>query len=177
LGETVNAIRDLSGLYFKVKRHVFDAEKYTLKASPRIHVAFRDALDDLMTYVTSGSEKPSEIRRHLWRAAYAAWTDASALQIAKLEKRLSSFTVSGPTDEANRLLDLARKEMADARDYFSSDPEKAVESVKNSAIDATNALSMLQESSRFFKISVFLTAIGILLALISLLISLTKLSK
>lgn len=117
-------VEEFAQVYFKIKKEIFDAEKYTRVTSPRVLVSIRDSLDDLVVTLHLGKEKISECHRHLYRAAYSAWQDAAGLQTSKLEKRLASIGVGGSIDEANRLLDVAREEIAQGREMFSQDPKK-----------------------------------------------------
>lgn len=123
-------------LYFKIKRHIFESEKYTRVTDQRVLVSLRDALDDLITTIFLEKEKIEECQRHLFRAAYVAWQDAAGLQTDKLDKRLRSWGVGGSIDEANRLLELALDEIVQGRESFSQDPEKAIELEKKSALHA-----------------------------------------
>lgn len=164
-------------MYFRAKKHVFDAEKYTRITDQRILVSLRDALDDLATTLCLKKEKISECKRHLYRAAYAAWQDAAGLQVDKLEKRLTSWGVGGSIDEANRLLDLARDEIAQGREVFSQDPEKAIELEKNSALHATEGLSKVTESPRISRVSIALAAIGVILTVVSVVVTILNFLK
>lgn len=113
----------------------------------------------------------------MYRAAYSAWQDAAGIQTGKLEKRLASIGVGGSIDEANRLLNLAREEIAQGRESFSKDPERAIELMKSSALHATEGLSKVTESPRIYKISLIISAIAGIFTIINIIIAILNFLK
>jgi hypothetical protein len=160
----------------KIKQHIFDSEKFTFRTDQRILVSLRDALDDLIMLYKE-QEKLDECQRHLFRAAYSAWQDAAVIQIIKLDRRLSSWGAGGSIDEAYRLLNVAREQVAQARANFSNNPENAIELMKAATLSATDGLSKVTEAPRISRISVMLTLLGATLTVIGIIVTILNFLK
>lgn len=136
----------------------------------------RDALDDLiMLYFKK--EKVDECRRHLFRTAYSAWGDAAAIQIAKLDGCLLSWGTGGSIEEANRLLNVARNQLANARNDFSKNPENAIELMKAATLSATDGLSKVTEAPRINNVSIIISVIGVILTVIGVILTIRSFWK